>query len=287
MSDEDPTISEEQVDESVMGATEEEVVAQEGEEELSDEEILAEAAAVASGDDEEVEEGEEKPAVTPKKGSYQARIDELTAERRSADRRALQLEIQLESTRRELAAIKEPAPEDFADYKDFVRATAKFEAKKEKLELGTQAVVSELGASQQAYEKFQVERFKEAAAEHKGFEAKAKQIGQVLTPQTEAYHALFESERFGDIIMNMEPQDAVRIAAMSPRAQVKEIMRIETQLEAGMVKAQNKKVSSAPPPVARSISGKTERQPRQPDKMSMKDYAEMRKAQIRKSREQR
>jgi len=240
-------------------------------------------------EEETEEESEEEPLATPapKRGSFQDRINELTAERKMAERRALQLETQLDATRRELATLKEPTPEDFNDYKDFVRAAAKFEAKKEKLELGTAAVVNELNTSQQAYEKFQVERFKEAAADHKGFADKAKQIGQVITPQTEAYHALFESDRFADIIMAMDPVDAVRIAALSPRAQVKEILKMETQIEAGVKRMPSKKVSSAPAPVQRPMSGKTERQPTNAERMDMDSYAKMRRAQIKKSREQR
>ena len=254
---------------------------------VEEEEIETPADDAPEGEEEvPVEEEEEVAAVpTPKKGSFQDRINELTAERKMAERRALQLETQLESTRQELSKLKEPTPEDFSDYKEFVRAAARFEAKREKLELGTAAVVNELQVSQQAYEKFQVERFKEASADHKGFAEKAKQIGQVLTPQTEAYHALFESEKFADIVMAMDPIDAIRIAALSPRAQVREILKLETQVEVGMTKIPTKKVSAAPAPVKRLVSGKTEHSKVPAEKMSMDAYAKMRKEQDRKNRE--
>ena len=220
------------------------------------------------------------------KSRFQERINEVTAARRVAERRAFELEERNVALRAELAKLKPPVPEDFEDYALFVRAAAKYEAKAEKLELGNQAVQSEVQASQQAYQDFQITRYQEAAEEHTGFAVKAKQIGDILTPQTEAYHALFEADNFGDLVMSMTVEDARRISALSPRAQHKEILKLETQLEAGILKlAAVKKVSKAPAPAAKVASGKTERARPNPDKMSMNDYAAMRQAQIKKARE--
>lgn len=233
-----------------------------------------------------------------KKGSkIQARIDELTRNRREAERRATQAEGELQHLRQVLSGDKEPVQEDFDEYADFVKATAKWAARQEKLAVKEQELKQTHDYIDRSAFEFQIARMQEGVKADAGFGDKADALSQVFNPGHEAYHAVFESEYFVPMVqwLSSNLNEAQRIANLSPRAQAREIIRLEDAIQAGTLRLpkpsanraqtsplSRRNVSAAPAPIRPTVGRETVN--KSIDKMSMEEYAAHRRAQLKSRR---
>lgn len=241
----------------------------------------------------ELKPEEEKPvepevkAKTPSR--LQSRIDQLVAGRSEAERRAQAAEGELNQLK---AGYKdEPKEEDFEHYRDYVKAAARFEVQQTRISDATQHVTESVQQIQTHNEEYQKIKMNEGVEAHADFAEKAVVLGQIFKPGMEAYDALFESTEFTDVayFLSNNLAEAVRIANLPPRAQTREIFKLEAGFESGRqptavaqdLPKQAKSVSAAPAPARQVLTGKTGVQRLSPDKESMDQYAARRQKELR------
>lgn len=170
-----------------------------------------------------------------------------------------------------------PKESDFKDYGDYLEARARWAAREEHSKMRSvdrsaqleQERVTTIGAS----------LFESFAAAREKYEDFEEVTSNPDLPITEAMtEALAESEAAGEIAyyLGQHPQEAARIARLSPMAAAREIGRIEQTL--GAVSSRRK--TSAPRPPASVVAGGNA--PVEPDKMSMDEWARWRYAQLSK-----
>jgi hypothetical protein len=236
-------------------------------------------------------EDEEAPV---KQTPVQTRIDELTRNRREAERRAASAEAELERLRQVVAGDKEPNQEDFDDYSQYVKAVSKWAARQEKVAAKQEELEESRKSIDQGDFNFQMVRMQEGVDADPSFGLKADKLAKVFTPAHEAYHSMFESEQFVPMVQYLSGNlnEAQRIANLSPRAQAREIMRLEDAIQGGQIRpslpkqpanvAQNsplsrRTVSQAPAPVR--TAGGRETVKKDLNSMTMEEFAAHRKKQ--------
>lgn len=228
------------------------------------------------------EKKEEEPAL-PK--GVQKRIDRAVREKYEAQARAKMLEERLTAIeQRQTQQISqkpidksEPRIENFNDFDEYVAAKAEWIASKkinETLAEREQRTAAERVAAAQgrAVENWN-KRLAETTAELPDFE---EVVGGSDLPMTELMRdAIIESEMGPKIAywLANNPQEAQKIAGMSPFQTVAAIGRIEERLES-QAKAP-KKTTSAPPPV-KPVGSKASAT-KDPGQMTDAEYAEWRK----------
>lgn len=182
-------------------------------------------AAAAGG---EGEGGEPKP-----KQTAQERIDELTRTRREAERRAEAAERERDELRSKIPAAeapKEPKPADYTygvEDAAYVRDMAKFEARQE-----FEAAEREKAARVhfETIEKTWDDRQVAFAADKPDFFEKTSANDLPISPHMA--HAIKTSESGAAVAYHLasNPDEARRIAALDPIAQVREVGRLEATL---------------------------------------------------------
>jgi len=216
-------------------------------------------------------EGSERPQ---KRNGYQKRIDELVREReawRQIAERAIPDPTQ--AKRAEALPVNgEPRIEDFTDYEEYVAAKAEFRVERRL-------------ADKQARE---TERQKAESRQKAfgSFEAKVTQLADRIPDLEEAVEAAFKgeipvTEAMAEAIVEVSdrgpellrylvknPEEADRIARMSPAAAGIAIARLEQKLPS----LEPKKATSAPPPVSK-VAGASDAGKKAPQEMSMAEYA--------------
>jgi len=204
----------------------------------------------------EPEETGDQPAAEPPKKSQgvQKRLDELTREKYEARRDAeywREMALRQPQPAQPAAPAVEAPPkqEDFPDYDDYLRASARHEVKQE------------LARERQEAEKVQREESQRRAAMDQQTKT-TEMIGKgkaayddfdivAFDPKVRITEAVLaaaaESEEGHAIIYHLakNPAEAARIAALSPVAQVREVGKLEARLTAPPVK----QPSSAPAPI--------------------------------------
>ena len=208
-----------------------------------------------SGEDEDiVAKGK---AGTPK--GVQKRIDKLTKDATTAKEKAAYLQGQLdakEKPQEQAAAPAEeevaPKEEDFEDYGEFVRAEARFEARQEvRAELKADKDKTAKAASEEQRNKTVGEhqdRMNSARGRYGDFD------DVVLNPELaitqDMVNIMVESEHGPDVFYHLgkNPDEALRIAQLSPMAAARELGKIEASIKPPQ-KRQPKRISNAPDPV--------------------------------------
>jgi hypothetical protein len=232
---------------------------------------------------------EPDPALETKRAlkGVQKRIDELTRARYEAEERGRQ---EAETARQETAYWRQqaeqlkqniPAPKanDYQDYEQFLRDTAKFEAQKIAEERSTadrqQAWEYQQRQAQEAqraqaviqYQQMVQSKLSEAVKKYPDF------VETVSSPElpglqgTPAFNAILESDVGAEVMIALakNPAKAHQIVALSPIAQVREIGRLEAQIQTG------KTVSAAPPPPS-SVDAKSGSATKAPERMTPDEY---------------
>jgi len=156
-----------------------------------------------------------------------------------------------------------PREEDFTDYGEFLRASARYEVKQEMAEIRKQEQQREVDIKQQSEQSRKAE-LEEALMEkgnskYSDFEEVAESTGELLKSKnlrfsTAMLGALLEAENSQDIVYHLgkTPEEAERIAKLPAYAQAKEIGKLELSLSA----KKPVKTSNAPEPVKPIEGGK-------------------------------
>lgn len=237
-----------------------------------------EAATSEPGDDDTEEEGEEGADQKPK-GRLQKRIDDLTRQRKDAERRAAEAESDRDQWRNQALRADQvqspndaeaPRESDFDDPDDYLIARARFEAKqefrKEQAEASEQAQRERTQREYEAMAREYTARADDARSRYADFD---EVTGREDVPVSgHMIEVIMASEKGPDIayFLGSNPQEAARIAHMPPLAAAAEIGRIEAQLSAPAPKRETK----APKPVKPVGSG--EKVSKDPSKMTFEEY---------------
>lgn len=231
------------------------------------------------------DESEEKP-----KGGFQKRIDELTRNWRSAERRNDQL-LQFISERIGIPEEKRPPPQpegatpppsleqygyDEAKYtaamQDYARKVAQDEVNRGLSEFETKQ------ATRQRQTSFQ-QKERDFAAEVPDYAEKV--YDQSLPITTSMAEIIADSDLGPQIAYHLanHRDDAYRIANMTPTQAAREIGRIEASLSAPVPSKPPKEVTKAPPPPpkVKATEGKTQKSP---DDMSVDEWLRWRNKQL-------
>lgn len=233
------------------------------------------------------EKKEEDPPPIPK--GVQKRIDRAVREKYEAQARAKMLEERLAALEQRVApqpqtpapsSDKAPTIDQFDSFDDYVAAKAEYIASK-KIE---QALSEREQRQQQQYQQTQQEqlqadwnkRIVEATVEMPDFEDVIAASDVPMTPAMR--DAIFESDVGPKLAYYLasNPDEAIKIANMSPIGAIRALGRIEERLALSPVK----KITSAPPPVA-SVAG-TASVTKNPDKMTPEEWLRWRNDQIKK-----
>ncbi len=196
--------------------------------------------AAAKPDGQQGDESKEKP-----KTRFQERIDELTASRREAERRAAAAEARAAELARKL---QPPGPQASLEEQDDYRLRKVLNETRAE-ELHNEAITAKAEAAQRTYDTFAAKA--EAVADRMpGLVDKF-----VSLPEVSQAMATFvaESDKGAEVAFALanNPQEATRIARLSPLHQGIELARLEGRLSAAPA---IRKVSTAPSP-APTVSG--------------------------------
>lgn len=235
---------------------------------------------------------EEKPAEEPKEKTpsrAQARFDQLTEQRRDAERRAFAAEQELQFFKSKLPP--EPNEDDFKYYKDFVRATSLWAANQAQIDVSLKQVKDSVQQIQSVDTEYQRVKMTDGVETYPDFAEKAKALGQIFEPGMEAYDALFDSQFFPEVayFLSNNLAEANRIAQLPTRQQTREIIKLESVVMKGETPtplAQDlpkpvKVVSAAPAPARQVLTGKIGSQRLDPNKETMEQYAARRSPELR------
>lgn len=220
----------------------------------------------------------------PKKDRIQKRFDQLTREK-------YELMARIEALERRLAQGGDhsqpageppagpPRQEDFESYEDYVEARAIWKMEQKLAE--REQRMAEREAQQQAQETMRrwSARVEAARSKYEDFD-EALDTDVKITPAIQ--QALMESEAGAEIAyyLGKHPEEAARIAALTPVAAIREIGKIEAKLTSSPSE-QKPKVSNAPPP-ARTLMGRAAAADLSDPKLSYEEWERLRNAQLRK-----
>lgn len=243
-----------------------------------------------SGQQETPEQQEAK-----KQSKFQRRLERQKTARIAAETEArilreqlAELRAQSQGTQAKPADDGEPKPENFADFNEYTRALARFEAKQLlKAEKEAQAKAQQ-GKQQQDEQHAGTEKVVKAWTEReKSFQAQAKDYEAVVAPfadeelqslSKQARMAIVESDAGPQLLYELaklaedNPQEFGRIAGLSPVRQIAELGKLEVKLSQPV-----KKTTNAPAPAAVTTGGRTAT--KDIEKMSQAEYEAFRKSQ--------
>jgi molecular chaperone GrpE (heat shock protein) len=207
---------------------------------------------------EQKEEPQEEPKDEPakRKKTAQERINELTRQRREAEREAAYWKSQAEQT-------KKPVQEDFDDFNDYIAAAIDH---KERLK-----AAENIKKDMELRKKAALDVFKENATEIK---AKNPDFDEVIERPvfTDTMKSVIFAMDNGPTVayhIGKHPEIAGKFVHLAPEQQIYEIFKIEQSL---LLSENKKKISSAPPPIEPvGITGTSEKDP---SKMSTAEWME-------------
>lgn len=227
-------------------------------EEPKPEETKAEAEGDASKDS---TEGEQEKAEKPKKNRLQERFDELTRAREEARKEAeywRKLVMERQEAQQQPATQTrdaEPQLEQFSTELEYAKAHAKWVARQEAYALIQQREEAMQRAAQQREAETQVQsyqaRIAEARTRYSDYEEVMVTAPEIPLPP-HVSQALVESEFGPDIAYRLakDPARIQRIVSLTPTAALREIGKVEAEIEAGRKSKAVPRVSNAPEPIS-------------------------------------
>jgi hypothetical protein len=212
-------------------------------------------AASASDETGANDNGDDAAAAPKRKHWAHERIDELTRQRREAERQAEYWKAK---------ASQAPNLDDL-DYDEQIAARVAARNRQEMAESAEDAVRT---VSQQVYEA----RVAEVRDRYADFDTVVSNPSLPITNDMAA--VIMDSERGPEVAYHLgkNPAEAARIARLSPVAQAKELGRLEERLSAP------KPLPKQPPTPVQPVNGIAAGGSKDPGKMSMSEYAAWRKA---------
>jgi len=218
-------------------------------------------------------------AKEPEKTGVQKRIDELTFKQREAEREAdyWKQQAQTQQSPEQPKPNGKPSLDQFDDYEGYVEALAGYQAEKKFADLQAQQSV----ATQQAQQASRSQDFRQRAD---AFSTEHPDFNQVVfenryLPITDGMKEVIEASEKGPELayhLGQNPQDAARIAQLSPTMAAMELGKLESMLS--IPKAP--KTPGAPPPITPIGGG--DASVKTPSKMTMEEYAAYYKSNIQR-----
>ncbi len=221
-----------------------------------------------------------KPDGKRRKGGFQRRIDNLTRDKRELEERLSRLESRLagddktpaesgtagdegkgeEGSKESGDTGKKPSPEDFDTYEEFTEALLDWKDQQRQVARQEGEARAEAERRQAAVFQSWSQRMDAARQAHDDFD----EIVDQDIPVTQAMQqAMLDSEQGAELAyyLGSKPEEAERIAKLSPVAQIRELGKLEVALSGGSSPQSSsqpkptKRISSAPTPPTR-LSGK-------------------------------
>lgn len=228
---------------------------------------------------EEQEHDEEQPK---KKGGFQRRIDRLTREKAELAARLEALEAKAGGEKPAEAAPKPAAPtgkpsvEQFETYDEYVEALADWKTEQKLAARQQQDEEAKAKAAQTQRLAAWSEKVKAAESKYDDFEEVAYNPSVRIT--TAMQEAILESPVGPDLAywLGSHPQDAARIADLSPVSQARELGKIEASLSAPP-EPKKPKPSAAPAPI-KPVSAAAAPSTKRVEDMSFDEYKSWRAA---------
>lgn len=236
--------------------------------------VVTEPAASSHAEDDEAQPQPEK-----KPDGVQKRINELTAKARAAERRAEEVERQLQELQRpkepEAESQSKPSIDQFQNYDEYVEALADWKTD-QKLSARDKAA-NERQAKQTAQEEQNTFRGRvekqvdQGRSEFEDFDEVVLNNPDLPVSATMA-QALVEMDDGHKVAhyLGKNPEEAADIASMSPTRQAIALGRIEAKLA---TKTPAKTVSNAPEPIGSKLNGGASPGKADPSKMSDSEWA--------------
>lgn len=264
-----------------------------GDEVVREEEASAsEATENTDGQDEhqpaedDAQDGEKSEDTSPSKARRERRKAEMERLRHSEAeaRTALETERQRREKIAEAAQASQPPKEsDFADYNDFLMAAGAFHAAKAWDDRQTRDVDEKISAHERQLQEIQEQQKREVAQNWDAAATEARNRyadfdNVALNPQLPVTQEMGElitsSDTGADVLyfLGTHPQEAARIATLTPLEQARALGAIEARLSLPKPNTQTK----APDPIS-PLKGKAGAL-KDPSKMTMAEYAAARKA---------
>ena len=212
--------------------------AQEGAQEATEQNAEEQAAAPEPTPEEVAAAEAEKVRKEERRRTFQSRIDALTRSKREAEERA-----EFYKQRYEEIA-KPPQRDQFASDEDYEAERSRRLVRAEAIAVTAQS--EHAVGSQAAVEMFR-ERVAEFSQDHPDWQEQVSKL--VTTPHMDA--AIVDSPKGAEIsyYLAKHPGEAARIARLSPQAQDREIVRLESRELFEQPKTQTPTKSSAPAPI--------------------------------------
>ena len=241
---------------------------------------------------EETEESKEKEKGKDKTPPwFKKRIDRLVWEREEARREAAYwrgiAEGRMKQPSGEDTASddKKPSPGDYESYDEYIEALTDWKTRQALKQIQTQqSSMTEEQKKLEAQRQF-AERVEKARMKYDDFDE------VVLNPYVpitdEMVMAIHESELGPDIAyyLGKHPEEAMRIARLSPVAQAREIGKIEARLsqpsQPAAKQQEPRRITKAPEPIGSGVSGKNTTPTPDPEKMTMEEWLRWREKQLR------
>jgi hypothetical protein len=230
--------------------------------------------------DDKTDEGQERDesGKFKPKNATQARIDELTRQKHEAAREAAYWRGLAESQRAAKETTQDrptgkPSADSYENHEDFVEALTDWKLEQK---------LAEHDSRQQERAKASTwqERATAARAEMPDFE---EVMASSTAPMSHAMAEAIKESEMGPKVayhLAMHPEEAARLANMSPTSAIREIGKIEATLSAAKAApAPAPRVTTAPKPADPIGSGRSTAG--DPGKMSQADYEEWRKTQLK------
>lgn len=266
----------------------------ESEEESEPEEIEAEpesAAAPSTAEVEVLDEKADSQTEVEYSAAVQERIDKLTERWRSTERLTTEQAQEIAQLREQLTAVKSD-PEPFKTLKDFeyddegyqsylATEIPKRAAEAARQELQGYQAKAETESREDAFRR----REKEFAVTHPDYLQKVYgEVNGVRSWQASSAMAaeIISSDRGQELsyYLASNPETAAEIAALNPRETIRRMALLEDKLMAEKAKAKPKKVSDAPPPPPKIVSGDAGLTRGFYEGMSDKEFDKLRRKQI-------
>jgi len=222
-------------------------------------------------------ESADTAAKAPEKSGMQKRIDELIWKQREAERKAEYWQQQAESKQPESAPkpVGKPTLDQFDDYDGYVEALAGFQAKETFAAMQEQESRSRMQAEQASRTQGFRQKAEVFSVEHPDFQQVV--FENRYLPITEQMKEVIEtSEKGPDLAYHLgsNPQEAARIANLSPVMAAMELGKIEATLSI----PKGKPVSDAPPPITPVGGG--ESSVKDPSRMSIEEFMAWRNSNL-------
>ncbi len=254
-------------------------------EEAKPEETTAEAPKVDESEDST--EGEQETKETPKKpNKLQERFSKLTSDRDAARQEAeywRRVALEAQQPKEQPAqttptADAEPQLDQFQTELDYAKAHAKWVARQEakaiiEMERAQRQAAEQQAKAQELVQTYQA-RIEEARTRYADYEEVMVTAPEVPLP-AHLSQALLESDFGPDVAYRLakDPQKVQRLVTLSPTAALREIGRIEAEIEAGRKTKAIPSVSNAPEPI-RPVDAKTSTPSRDSEPGPDRPYAE-------------